>query len=153
MPITPFYSEPRALVHASAPSRLVFYHSVRPLCWLALSLYIIGILSNNRYISATVVLFGAVIIFATTLTLASALPMLFPCKQLSHSSGVIGAILGASSHTSIRLNDIFPLLPFSSRNALFPLISMSSLQIMGLGLAGLLIFGLRKACTQRGPSC
>lgn len=153
MPVTPFHLGPGTALHALAPRRVSF-----------LSFFAANVLIDvesgynllrgadrvhaflHTWVGATAVVLVVVLLHALAQTVAAriALPDLFEWRELTRAQVATGAVLGAYSHIlldSIMHHDMTPFAPFSERNPLLGLVSVSTLHVacVAAGVVGVVI--------------
>jgi len=140
MPFTPFHFGPGAAIHSVAPRRISFlaFCAANVLIDIEPAYYM---LTDNpplhrffhTYIGATIVAILTILLFLACRWFAKRfwLPNLFEWRSLTLSPVVVGAALGTYTHIvldSIMHGDIRPFAPFSDRNPLLGILSISELE-------------------------
>ncbi|AKJ27160.1 hypothetical protein [Caldimonas brevitalea] len=157
MPITPFHFGPGALLQSVAPRHVSFLSFCAANVLIDLeSLYNLVYRQHpvhaffHTYLGATLVIAATGLLFLACQWFARRfwLPNLLGWRSLMHKQVLVGAALGAYTHAaldSVMHQDIQPLWPFSTSNALLGVISLGVLHTacLALGLLGLLIVATR----------
>jgi membrane-bound metal-dependent hydrolase YbcI (DUF457 family) len=158
MPITPFHFGPGAAIHAVAPKHVSFLAFCSANVLIDIEPLYFMLTNQERlhrffhtYVGASLVAVATCVFFVLCREAANQLKLASPFKwqSLSLSAVAVGAVAGTYSHIvldSVMHRDITPLAPFSDTNALFRVVSLSSLHwfCLASGAIALAILGVRK---------
>lgn len=164
MPVTPFHFGPGAAFHSIAPKQVSFLAfcaanvlvDIEPLYYMLTQQFPLHRFFHT-YLGVTIVIAATVALFQMAIWSATKLPLpdAFGWQRLKVWQVTIGAALGGYSHIvldSVMHADIKPLAPFSDDNALFRVISLTTLHwlCIGCALLGFIVVGVRKSVRAEG---